>query len=228
MNFCFQQRRDEKRIEKKNLEDTDSLEKGRKKVLHIFLSLKFPESESQFWTVRGNPSARESHHLDPFGASLEWVLLLQKKLCFLFLQKKHCFQYCKGTLSSTYMFEIVQILVLTRRRMRKVKESIQRQKYPPALSKYQNTPCERCQCMWSGQWIFQWNSSKVKHTDHFLETQEICWWDRVTEEGPANCVLLEGGTNEGIEEIRSRKTGWSFFLLIIRRGCFLQKALPDP
>ena len=188
------------------------LREGRKKVLHIFLSLKFPEGESHFWTARGgNPSAGESHHPDPFRASLEWVLPLQKKPCSLFLAGKNIASSIakRGHYLAHTCLEMVQILVVTRRRMKRAQGRCLKMEISTSPSKYQNT-------LWEVPVYVKWpvdfsgKQYQVKRTDfHFLETQKYADGTTLQRRGPSKLHAPEG-TNKWIEEIRPRKTGWSF------------------
>lgn len=160
MNFLFPaKKRWEAQTNKKKFRRYRFLREGRKKVLLIFLSLRFPEGESHFWTVReGNPSAGESHHLDPFRASLEWVLPLQKKLCSLFLAGKNIASNStnRGQNPAHTCLEMVQILVLTRRRMKRAQGRRLKTEISTSPSKYQNTLVRGASGR--GQWNFQWSS----------------------------------------------------------------------
>lgn len=131
---------------------------GRKKVLHIFLSLKFPESESQFWTLsEGKSICKRKSPPGPLR-SIPRVLLLRRNCAFFFLaQEKHCFQYCKErTLSSTYMFGNGSDSGANKEKDEKSPRKVSKDRNIHQPQNNKKYPCEEIASVCrSGQWIFQ-------------------------------------------------------------------------
>lgn len=118
---------------------------GRKKVLHILPFPEVSESESQFWTVRG-----EIHLQEKVTTWTPWSIPRvstppQKKLCFLFLAGKTLLPVLqkRGHYPAHTCLEMVQILVANKEKNEKSPRKVSKDRnihQPLKISKY---PCER-------------------------------------------------------------------------------------